>query len=217
MQGHITIDSVFLSFNSHEILRGVSLNLFKNQVTGILGKNGSGKSCLLKIITGQIKPQHKHIRFNNQPMGDLFKKNGLINYLPQHEFHPKSLTVHHLVKFYGINRQEFLDEYPFLKKYMDVYFSEISGGERRLIEVLLVLESNAKFSILDEPFSHIMPKYIELIKSRIKQLKKRKGILLTDHQYQNVLNVSDDLFIMTNGTIRKIVGIGDLKEYGYIR
>lgn len=217
MREQITIDSVFLSFKSHEILRGVSLNLFKNQVTGILGKNGSGKSCLLKIITGQIKPQHKHIRFNSQPMSDLFKQNGLINYLPQHEFHPKSLTVHQLVKFYGINRQEFLGEYPFLKKYLDVYFSEISGGERRLIEVLLVLESNAKFSILDEPFSHIMPKYIELIKNRIKQLKKRKGILLTDHQYQNVLNVSDDLFIMTNGTIRKIVGIEDLKEYGYIR
>ena len=217
MNDSIKIDSVFLSFGNKQVLRGVNLEFSKNQVIGILGRNGCGKSCLLKIITGQIQPQSKHIKYRDKMMVNLYKEKGLINYLPQHEFHPKSIVLGKLLDFYGIDREYFFNEYPFLKTRLNSNFHSMSGGERRIIEVLLVLESRSEFSILDEPFTHVMPKYIELLKERIRKLKTNKGIVVTDHQYQNVLEISDKSYLISQGTIRKLNDTEDLKFYGYIR
>ena len=86
-----------------------------------------------------------------------------------------------------------------------------------MFEVLLVLEAKTKFSILDEPFSHVMPKYIDLLKDRILKLKANKGILITDHQYQNVMEVSDKLYLLSSGVMQKVEQEEDLQFYGYIR
>ena len=217
MNKSIKIDSVFLDFGPNKVLRGVSLEFHKNQVTGILGRNGCGKSCLLKTITGRLSPQSKHIQYDERKLENLYKIKGLINYLPQHEFHPHSLPLFKLLDFYGIDRDYFLDEYRFLEKCINSKFSMISGGERRIIEVLIILEAKSEYTILDEPFSHVMPKYIDLIKDRINKLKSDKGILLTDHQYENVLEVSDNIYLLSQGIIREVEEIEDLKVYGYIR
>jgi len=213
----ITIDSVFLDFGTTKILRGVHLEFKKNKVTGILGRNGSGKSCLLKIITGQIIPQSKHIKYNEKKIINLYKEKGLINYLPQHEFHPHSLTIRELIYYYGIDLDFLIQHYPLLLENLDKKFPDLSGGKRRIIEVILVLESNTKFSILDEPFSHIMPIYINIIKKRIMELSMKKGILITDHQYKNILELSDDLYFMKDGVSWKINSEEDLRGHGYIR
>lgn len=217
MNDCIKVDSVFLNFGSKQVLRGISLEFNKNQVVGVLGKNGCGKSCLLKIITGQIQPHSKRMEYGGEVMDDLYKEKGLINYLPQHEFHPKSLMLRKLLELYGIDQDHFFTEYPFLKARLNSRFHTMSGGERRMVEVLLVLESESKFSILDEPFTHVMPKYIDLLKERICELKTRKGIVITDHQYQNVLDISDRSLLISEGTIREIKEVEDLRLYGYIR
>lgn len=217
MKSPIKIDSVFLEFRGVEVLRGVHLTFKADSITGLLGRNGCGKSCLLKVITGQITPQSKHIKYNDEVHINLFKEKGLINYLPQHEFHPKSITLRNLLWFYEIDEEIFIKEYPFFYGRVHDKFSIFSGGERRMIEVLLVLESSSKFSILDEPFSHIMPKHINLIKDRIKKISSQKGILITDHQYQNVVEISDDLYLLKDGCLREINNVEDLQTHGYIR
>ena len=217
MKELIKVDSVFLNFGAHELLRGVSLQFSAGQVTGILGRNGCGKSSLLKVITGQVQAQSKHLKYQEQHVEHLYKKQGLINYLPQHEFHPSSLRVSELLSFYSIAESDFIAVYPFLEKTLNSKFGRLSGGERRMVEVALILESNSKFSILDEPFTHVMPKYIDLIKARIIQLKHQKGILLTDHQYQNVMEISDQIYFLVNGVAKRIDKVEDLQLYGYIR
>ena len=217
MTESITIDSVFLTFGQKDILRGVYLDFKNNKTLGLLGRNGSGKSCLLKIIIGEIQPQSKCIKYKGRLLGKLYKEKGLINYLPQHEFRPKTVSLVKLLDLYRINQEEFLKEYPFLKKNIFKKFYNLSGGERRIIEVLIVLESDTKFSILDEPFSNIMPKYIDLVKDRITKLKNRKGILLTDHQYRNVRVISDDLLLIDGGIARNVQSEEDLITYGYLR
>lgn len=217
MNESIKIDSIFLNFGDVKILRGVSFEFKQNKVTGLLGRNGCGKSCLLKIITGQINPAHKHLKYNGKLLLNLYKERGLINYLPQHEFHPKSLKIKQLLGFYNIAFPTFLDKYPFFKKNITQKFSTLSGGEKRLLEVLLVLEAETKFSILDEPFSHIMPKHIGLVKTRINELKSKKGILITDHQYKNVIEISDHIFILNEGSVKAVEGEEDLKFYNYVR
>ncbi|MCB0688817.1 MAG: ATP-binding cassette domain-containing protein [Saprospiraceae bacterium] len=216
MNQSIKVDSVYLSFGKRQILRGINLELVKNKVIGILGRNGSGKSCLLKIITGQLQADVKHIRYGDKVINNLYKEKGLINYLPQHEFHPKSIVLNNLLTLYGIDQDRFFVQYPFLKARWKSKFSSMSGGDRRLVEVLLVMESNSAFSILDEPFTYLMPKFIDLVKGRIKELKSKKGIVLTDHQYRNVLDISDRSFIISEGIIREIKASEDLKIYGYI-
>ena len=158
MRESIDIDSVFLAFGTVKILRGVNIHLAQNSITGLLGRNGSGKSCFLKIITGSLIPQSKHIKYKGKKIDNLYTIKGLINYLPQHECHPKSLTLGKLVHFYDVEANFLIQSYPVFSKNMDRKFSDLSGGERRIVEVLLVLESKTKFTILDEPFSHIMPK-----------------------------------------------------------
>lgn len=217
MSESIIIDSVFLDFGDAKILRGINMEFKKNKVTGILGRNGSGKSCLLKIIIGQITPQSKHIKYNENKILNLFKIKGLINYLPQHEFHPKSLTIKELVNYYKIDEDFLVQKHSLFAKNMNKKFSALSGGEKRIIEVLLVLESKTKFSILDEPFSQVMPKYIDMVKERIIELKTKKGILITDHKYKKILELSDDLYFMKEGVLKGIKDEQDLKNNGYIR
>ncbi len=217
MPKSIKIDSVFLNFQDHKVLRGVSFEFNSNKVTGILGRNGCGKSCFLKIITGQLKPASKHLTYGEQLLENLYKSPGLINYLPQHEFHPKSIRLRKLIELYNIQVDSFLAQYPFFEKNLRMKFCDLSGGEKRILEVLLVLEADTKFTILDEPFSHVMPIHIQLIKGRIESLKAKKGILVTDHQYQNVMEVSDHLFLLREGVLKKIQDKEDLQFNGYIR
>ncbi len=216
MKDTIRIDSVFLEYGTLKVLRGANLTIVRNHTIGVLGRNGCGKSCLLKIITGQIQPQFKHISYNGKQLLNLYKEKGLINYLPQHEFHPKSIHLNRLLYYYGIDQHQFIGRYPFLKEYLQLPFSKLSGGERRLVEVLIVLEADSKFTILDEPFSHIMPKHIAVVKARIMELKEHKGIIVTDHQYKNVMEVSDELYLLQDGVMREISDEADLKFQGYI-
>jgi len=217
MNNSIKIDSVFLNFKEHKVLRGVSLEFKKGHVIGLLGRNGSGKSCLLKIITGQLKAASKHISYGDNRLINLYKEKGLINYLPQHEFHPKSINLIGLLDYYSIEEESFFERYELLAKNKLDNFRQLSGGQRRLIEVLLVLESKSKFSILDEPFTHVMPIYIKMISKRITELKSKKGILLTDHQYQNVIDIADELFLMSEGQLNRVKSKEELKFYGYLR
>lgn len=217
MQESIKIDSVFLNFRDHKVLRGVSFEFYSNKVTGILGRNGSGKSCFLKIITGQLTPASKHLTYGDQLLKNLYKIPNLINYLPQHNCHPKSIQLRKLIELYDLDVDSFLSKYPIFKKNLSHKFGLLSGGEKRILEVLLVLETNTKFTILDEPFSHVMPIHIQLIKDRIESLKAKKGILITDHQYQNVMELSDHLFLLREGVLKKIQDEEDLQFNGYIR
>ena len=174
MPNSIKIDSIFLNFGTQKVLRGVSFEFFKNKVTGILGRNGCGKSCFLKIITGQLKPASKHLTYQDKLLQNLYKVPGLINYLPQHEFHPKAISSKKLIEFYGLDLDPFLSKYPFFEKNLTMKFGRLSGGEKRILEVLLTLEADTKFTILDEPFSHVMPIHIQLVKDQIQELKSKK-------------------------------------------
>ena len=101
---------------------------------------------------------------------------------------------------------------PFLINKKVKYFS---GGEKRLLEILLVLHSGAKYLLLDEPFNGLSPIYVEAIKSTIQNLKQ-KGIIITDHDYRNVLDVVDRIILISNGSTRQIKDYDDLRLYGYL-
>jgi ABC-type multidrug transport system ATPase subunit len=160
-------DGIELSFGSRKILSDVYICCTSGEITGLLGRNGQGKSCLMNIIYGSLKAQSRSIRFNEKSEFEAFKKPELLTYLPQFTFIPPSLSLERVFNDFGISFMDFELFLPEFKGRIADKIKRLSGGERRLIEVYLIIKSKSKFTILDEPFSHIMPLHIEKIKELI--------------------------------------------------
>ncbi|GAA3782188.1 ATP-binding cassette domain-containing protein [Corallibacter vietnamensis] len=212
----LEIDNVELWFKDKRILHGIYLKAKKGEVTGILGSNGSGKSCLLKIIFGHLTPKYKLIRIDNKPITKAFYKTKLVAYLPQQHFFPKNLKIKKLFKFLKVDWQEFSSLFSGFSKYHNSKINKLSGGEQRVIETYLVLKGPHKIVLLDEPFSHLSPHYIECFINLINTIKSSKIIILTDHIYQHIINISDKLYLLENGYSREINDLEDLKFYKYV-
>jgi ABC-type multidrug transport system ATPase subunit len=213
----ITIDSVCLTFDERIILDNIFIAINQHEVVGLLGRNGCGKSCLLKILLGFLTPQYSVVKYNDDYLKKPFSKQNFINYLPQTNCHPKEMPILNLLKWYDINPHYFYENYDFLKEHANKKFGALSGGEKRLFEVLIVLEANTQFTILDEPFSHIMPLHLDLLKDVIQKTKQEKGIIITDHLYENVLETSDRVYLISERCSYIVQSKEDLIEKNYIR
>ncbi|RRB03737.1 ATP-binding cassette domain-containing protein [Larkinella rosea] len=211
-------DGIWLQFGEQKILQSVYVKLQTGRITGLLGRNGSGKSCLLKSIMGLMPTEWQSVRVNGHYIGKPYQQPGLIRYLPQHPFVPPSLTIQAAFDWYGVDIRELAEEYRAIGQFKNQPFGKLSGGEKRLAEILLILKSDAAFVLLDEPFSHLMPVQVEQLQKTIRQESQRKGILLSDHLYRSVLDLSDSIYFLHSGgrTIRLTSPEQNLKDMGYL-
>ncbi|UJH66754.1 ATP-binding cassette domain-containing protein [Allomuricauda sp. SCSIO 65647] len=212
----LEIDSVELSFGERQILYGIYVKAEKGKVTGILGKNGSGKTCLMRIIFGSLIPKHKSLRIDGDFLKiPLFLKND-ITYLPQHQLLPMNLTLQKAFKWYKISFDDFIDKFKSFKKYCDKKAHELSSGELRVVETYLILNSRKGIILLDEPFSFIAPLYVEKFKHLIHEKKNSSAIIITDHFYRDILEVSDLMYFLKNGCSKMVTSEKDLQNEGYL-
>ncbi|RYE30766.1 MAG: ATP-binding cassette domain-containing protein [Sphingobacteriaceae bacterium] len=212
----LKVDSVQLDFNGRKILQGIYLDCHENEVIGLLGRNGCGKSSLLKIIFGTVKPTFKHISINNFVIDKGYRHNQ-IAYLPQHHYLPDNLSINKLAAF--LVDPDCWDEFTaheIYQKYQHKKSDQLSGGEIRQIETLIILYSRARYILLDEPFIHLSPIQATVFKAIIRLRAKTKGIIVTDHQYRSILEISDRIFLLNNGYTNSIREPADLIERGYI-
>ena len=210
-------DSIRKEFGTNQVLTDISLRCRPGDIIGLLGRNGSGKSTLLKIIFGTLHTDHKFIRINEKILNQPFKKKRQVAYLSQDNFLPKDITVKYAIKTYS----DFLDEDAILEdavlsKVADTRIRDLSGGESRYLEVKLLLNLETFFLLLDEPFNGISPLHIDLIKNMILEKSVNKGIILTDHDYRNVLDVANSYYLLFDGGLRSIKTKQDLIDWGYI-
>ena len=213
----LLVDSVHLEFGWKQVLQSAYLTARTGRVTGLLGRNGTGKSCLFKCIMGGIKPQNMFVRINDEPDTDYAHIGNRVKYLPQNLFMPNNMTLDEAFSLYGVDYDGFVTFDTKFKMFQHKTFQELSGGEARITEIYLVLLSDAEFCILDEPFSNIAPNCVEKIQVLIQEQKKKKGIIVSDHLYENILEVSDDLFLLRDGYTFSIKSRHDLIHNGYIR
>lgn len=209
-------DSVQLEFNGRKILQDVYLECKQGEVLGILGRNGCGKSSLLRIIFGTLSPAYKHVSISGEYIKTGYK-NRRIAYLPQDNYLPKGIKIKNLAK--AIIDDRFWDDltaHAVYHNHHEKTVAELSGGELRQLETLMVIYSKADFILLDEPFTHISPIQAEMFKAIIKKCAKVKGIILTDHQYYNILDVSDRIILINDGYTRPIKHRDELVTYGYL-
>ena len=210
-------DGILLEFGLRKILSDIFLTCETGKITGILGRNGAGKTCLMNIIYGTMEPTSKSIRFDDSSILHAFRKPGLIGYLPQFNFIPKSLSLERIFDDFQLDFSEFVRDFQEYHSRYKSSFRALSGGERRLVEVYLILKAPTQFAMLDEPFTHLMPLQIEKVKEMMKQEKLKKGFLVTDHIYKQIVDISDDLYVLANGKTHLTKSIQDLELLGYAK
>jgi ABC-type multidrug transport system ATPase subunit len=212
----LVAENVFLSVGKKDILKGVTIRADKGKITGLLGRNGSGKTTLLQCLFGTRRADECDVFVNGKKTGKPYLQHGLLNYLPQRSFLPPRVTIKHAAEQFGIKAGEMLEYFPDLETDMHKKAAELSGGRERLFSVLIILLADTRFSLLDEPFSHIMPLHVEALKKLIVKQKEKKGIVITDHMYRHLLDVSDQIYLMKDGQSMFIKDIGDLILHKYI-
>lgn len=212
----LLVDSVHLEFDKLQVLQSAFITAQTGRVTGVLGRNACGKSCLFKCIMGGIKPQNIFIRFNDEPETDYGHIGRRVKYLPQNVFIPSDMTLGEAFELYGVDYNGLVAFDNKFHTYQRMTPGQLSGGEVRIAEMYMVLNSDSEFCILDEPFSNVAPKYVEMMQELIRMHKATKGIIISDHLYESVMDITDDLFLLRDGYTFPIKAREDLIHHGYI-
>jgi ABC-type multidrug transport system ATPase subunit len=214
----LEVDSVRKHFDNKLVLSDVYLKCETNDVIGLLGRNGSGKSTLLKIIFGVLSAENKFIRVDGivkNKTADLLHD---ISYLDQDQFIPNYLSVQKAISLSieKEKRHEFYDD-ALIESIHDKKIKYLSGGELRYLEIKLVLMNSSKFVLLDEPYNGLSPIMGNVINELIQEKSKQKGVIITDHNYENVIRISNKLILMKDGKTHHLKDKSELVEKGYLR
>jgi len=211
------VDSVSKAYNNKVILSDVYLNCKIGEIKGLIGRNGSGKSTLLKIIFGVENAEYKFIRVDGEIIKSVSDGRNIINYLPQDNFLPNGIYIQTLIKiFLNTKEKETVLNNEYLKPLLKKKNQHLSTGEKRIIEILLIIHSEAKFILLDEPFNGLSPIIKNYVVSYIKANKAKKGFIITDHDYENVTALSDEIAFLKNGYLKKLNNKKELIDLGYL-
>lgn len=204
-------------YGKRTVVKKVSLELTQGEIVGLLGPNGAGKTTTFYMIVGLIKPNEGHIFLNDREITKLpmYKRAQLgIAYLPQEASIFRRLSVENnilavlemtkLSKAERYERLESLLKEFGLNKIRKSLGIQLSGGERRRVEIARALALNPKFILLDEPFAGIDPIAVEDIQGIVAHLKDRNiGILITDHNVHETLAITDRAYLLYDGRILK--------------
>ncbi|MFT4684072.1 MAG: lipopolysaccharide export system ATP-binding protein [Flavobacteriales bacterium] len=210
-------ENIQKQYGSRMVVKGISLEVEQGQIVGLLGPNGAGKTTSFYMIVGMVQPNDGHIYLDDEeitaaPMYKRAQKG--IGYLAQEASIFRKLSVEDnilsVLQFTDLSKraqknkmEELIEEFGLghvRKNRGDL----LSGGERRRTEIARCLASDPKFILLDEPFAGVDPIAVEDIQSIVAQLKNRNiGILITDHDVQATLAITDKTYLMFEGGILK--------------
>lgn len=209
-------DSIQLEFDGRRILNNIYIKCETRNITGLLGRNGQGKSCLMKIIYGSLNCE-KSVRIDNIAQYEAFKRPDLLLYLPQFNFIPKSLSLRRIFKDFNLDYSSFEKRFPEFSSRYKYPIGNLSGGGQRLVELYVIVKSKSYFAMLDEPFTHLSPIQIEKVKELLLEEKENKGLLITDHMYKHIIDICDKLYVLSNGKTQLTESIEDIETLGYAR
>ena len=222
MSGQLRFDSIFYTANQVQILHGVYVEVDAGSICGMFGRNGSGKSTLLKIGAGAISPTSGTVFLNGHVFCTPSKRHRYqhLAYLSQSTCVPHDMQVSALLRAFP-QRASQLTHNTRLATCLHQSVGALSGGECRLLELILILALDRPFVLLDEPFSGIEPLIIEQMTALLTAQRQRgTGILLTDHYYRAVMPLLDTAYLLHGGhaeslDVRQDVE-GTLQKRGYL-
>ena len=202
------------AFKKTLIIKGISLNIKRGEIIGLLGPNGAGKTTSFYLICGLLKPDEGEVRLDNKDITNLplHKKARLgIGYLPQESSIFRDLSVEDNLyiiaeQYYNKAKQrevveELLEKFNIepIRKRKGI---NLSGGERRRVEIARALVPKPKFLFLDEPFAGVDPVNVNDIKHLVEFLAKENiGVIITDHNVRETLSICHRAYVLKDGMI----------------
>ncbi|MCR9219351.1 MAG: LPS export ABC transporter ATP-binding protein [Alphaproteobacteria bacterium] len=211
----LEVETLGKTFKKRPVLRDVSLSVQRGEAVGLLGPNGAGKTTCFYIITGLIPADYGAIRLDGRDITDLpmYRRSRLgIGYLPQEASIFRGLTVEQnilavleLIEKDRARREAALE--GLMAEFSITHLRRtpaiaLSGGERRRLEIARALASQPHFVLLDEPLAGIDPIAVRDIRELVSHLKDRGiGVLITDHNVRETLDIVDRAYILHNGTV----------------
>lgn len=218
-------------YHSRTVVDNVSLEVAQGEIVGLLGPNGAGKTTSFYMIVGLIKPNNGRIFLDDNEITHLpmyrRAKEG-IGYLAQEASVFRRLSVEEnilaVLEMRGFNKKErkerteaLIEEFSLDRVRKNPGMS-LSGGERRRTEIARALAVDPKFVLLDEPFAGVDPIAVEEIQSIVARLKtKNIGILITDHNVDETLSITDRAYLMVDGKLFKSGTAEDLANDAQVR
>lgn len=211
----LSIQNINKIIKDKNIVNNISFEVPSGCISGLLGPNGAGKTTTFYIIAGLIKADKGDIYLADENVSNfaIHKRSKLgIKYLPQEPSIFQNLSVYeNLLGLAELSFKKKEDIENFITKSIDEFnLSEIlnhkgrqlSGGQRRKVEIARTLAANPKIILLDEPFAGIDPIAIDEIKQVLAKLKNKNiGILITDHNVREALEICDHAIVINNGSI----------------
>lgn len=204
-------------YGDRTVVNNISFDINPAEVVGLLGPNGAGKTTTFYMLVGLVKPDKGQIFLDDEELTTkpVYKRaRAGIGYLPQETSIFRKLTVEENINLVlemnkSLNKtgrkeklESLLEDFG-LTKIRKSDSVQLSGGERRRVEIARALAADPKFILLDEPFTGIDPIAIQDIQENIRQLvKKGIGVLLTDHNPKATLSITDRANIIFEGRIK---------------
>ena len=211
----LLINSISKTYDNRKVVNEVSMNLKRGEAVGLLGPNGAGKTTCFYMIAGLINCDKGDILLDQSPINHLpmhIRARKGIGYLPQESSIFKGLTVEQnilsvleILDYTTNEKFEILEDLMAefnINKIRNSYGATLSGGERRRVEIARALATNPNYILLDEPLAGIDPIAINDVKNLINKLKSKDiGVLITDHNVRETLEIVDRAYILFNGSV----------------
>lgn len=213
----LSAENIEKSYKGRKVVKGISISVEQGEIVGLLGPNGAGKTTSFYMIVGLIKPQAGRILLDDIDITSfpMYKRaqNG-IGYLAQEASVFRKLSVEDnilsVLQLSDLSKAQQKEKMEaLLEEFGLIHIRKsrgdlLSGGERRRTEIARALATDPKFVLLDEPFAGVDPVAVEDIQKIVAHLKKKNiGILITDHNVQETLAITDKTFLMFEGSILK--------------
>ncbi|MCZ6765699.1 MAG: LPS export ABC transporter ATP-binding protein [bacterium] len=218
-------------YGKRRVVDDVSIQVDSGEIVGLLGPNGAGKTTTFYMIVGMIRPTKGTILYGDREITSepMYKRARTgIGYLPQDPSIFRGLTVENnlmaILETLPLSKSERKERVESLLEELDISHirksmgSNLSGGERRRVEITRALVTEPKFILLDEPFAGIDPIAVSDLQRIVKKLKNRGlGILITDHNVRDTLKITDRSYVMYEGGIKRSGTADELADDAEVR
>ncbi|RZL58864.1 MAG: LPS export ABC transporter ATP-binding protein [Pedobacter sp.] len=208
-------ENLVKKYKQRTVVNDVSFNVSQGEIVGLLGPNGAGKTTSFYMIVGLIKPNEGRIFLEDEDITEdaMYRRAQKgIGYLAQEASVFRKLTVEDnilaILEMSNMTKEEQKDKLEELINEFSLHKVRknrgdlLSGGERRRTEIARALAANPNFILLDEPFAGVDPIAVEEIQTIVAKLKKKNiGILITDHNVQETLSITDRAYLLFEGKI----------------
>lgn len=213
----LSVNNVSKSFGEKQVLKGLSFSCEGGKALGLLGRNGAGKTTMIRIIMGVFNADNGNVTLDGEPMSNQKIK---IGYLPEERgLYPKKKIMEQLIYFAALqgidkktavlNADELFKKLQ-IEEYKNVRLDTLSKGNQQKVQLIATLIANPDIVILDEPFSGLDPVNASLLKDIVKDLiGNGKLVLFSSHQMNYIEEFCDDILILNGGQI--VLG-GNIKE-----